>query len=146
MRTFNGLQIFTQQLTNSGQLDQRYVRITGNTEPANIFLNNLDQSVDFFKETNFNVTKNLTVFSSDTDEVYCTGYLPDISNGKIFTIKNNSNSWNPLTIYTFSPEQRFENSNDDYLYIYKKNGVTLAGIKNNNYTGWIGLGFSQGIT
>ena len=29
MRTFNGLQIFTEQLTNSGQLDQRYVRITG---------------------------------------------------------------------------------------------------------------------
>lgn len=30
MRTFNGLQIFTEQLTNSGQLDLRYVRITGN--------------------------------------------------------------------------------------------------------------------
>lgn len=32
MRTFNGLQIFTQQLTNSGQLDARYVRITGNVD------------------------------------------------------------------------------------------------------------------
>jgi hypothetical protein len=30
MRTFNGLQIFTEQLTNSGQLDLRYVRISGN--------------------------------------------------------------------------------------------------------------------
>jgi hypothetical protein len=29
MRTFNGLQIFTNQLTNSGQLDLRYVQITG---------------------------------------------------------------------------------------------------------------------
>jgi len=29
MRTFNGLQIFTEQLTNSGQLDARYIRITG---------------------------------------------------------------------------------------------------------------------
>ena len=28
MRTFNGLQIFTEQLTNSGQLDQRYVSLT----------------------------------------------------------------------------------------------------------------------
>jgi len=29
MRTFNGLQIFTNQITNSGQLDARYIRITG---------------------------------------------------------------------------------------------------------------------
>ena len=29
MCTFNGLQIFTEQLTNSGQLDLRYIRITG---------------------------------------------------------------------------------------------------------------------
>lgn len=36
MRTFNGLQIFTQQLTNSGQLDLRYVRITGNDLEANL--------------------------------------------------------------------------------------------------------------
>jgi hypothetical protein len=36
MRTFNGLQIFTEQLTNSGQLDLRYVRITGNTSEVNL--------------------------------------------------------------------------------------------------------------
>jgi hypothetical protein len=30
MRTFNGLQIFTEQLTNSGQLDQRYVTLYTN--------------------------------------------------------------------------------------------------------------------
>lgn len=36
MRTFNGLQIFTQQLTNSGQLDQRYVRISGNDSIPNL--------------------------------------------------------------------------------------------------------------
>jgi len=29
MRTFNGLQIFTEQLTNSGQLDLRYMQLTG---------------------------------------------------------------------------------------------------------------------
>ena len=36
MRTFNALQIFTEQLTNSGQLDARYVRITGNASEANL--------------------------------------------------------------------------------------------------------------
>ena len=36
MRTFNGLQIFTDQLTNSGQLDLRYVRITGNQNISNV--------------------------------------------------------------------------------------------------------------
>lgn len=36
MRTFNGLQIFTQQLTNSGQLDLRYARITGNDSEINL--------------------------------------------------------------------------------------------------------------
>jgi hypothetical protein len=46
MRTFNGLQIFTDQLTNSGQLDARYVTlytdqtITGSkTLKNNIILN-----------------------------------------------------------------------------------------------------------
>jgi len=32
MRTFNGLQIFTDQLTNTGQLDLRYIQLTGNQE------------------------------------------------------------------------------------------------------------------
>jgi hypothetical protein len=36
MRTFNGLQIFTEQLTNTGQLDARYVRITGNQNIENL--------------------------------------------------------------------------------------------------------------
>lgn len=36
MRTFNGLQAFTQQLTNSGQLDARYARITGNNSEVNL--------------------------------------------------------------------------------------------------------------
>lgn len=38
MRTFNGLQIFTQQLTNSGQLDSRYVRFTENNDLPNLNL------------------------------------------------------------------------------------------------------------
>ena len=36
MRTFNGLEIFTQQLTNSGQLDLRYIGITGNQNIQNL--------------------------------------------------------------------------------------------------------------
>jgi len=36
MRTFNGLQIFTQPLTNSGQLDLRYIGITGNQNIQNL--------------------------------------------------------------------------------------------------------------
>lgn len=46
MRTFNGLQIFTPQLTNSGQLDQRYVTlntdqtITGRKTIANSLIYN----------------------------------------------------------------------------------------------------------
>lgn len=36
MRTFNGLQIFTEQLTNSGQLDARYIRITGDQNVYNL--------------------------------------------------------------------------------------------------------------
>lgn len=38
MRTFNGLQIFTDQLTNSGQLDVRYVRISENNTIPNLNL------------------------------------------------------------------------------------------------------------
>lgn len=36
MRTFNGLQVFTTQLTNSGQLDLRYIRITGDQDVQNL--------------------------------------------------------------------------------------------------------------
>ena len=36
MRTFNGLQVFTTQLTNSGQLDARYLRITGDQNVYNL--------------------------------------------------------------------------------------------------------------
>jgi len=42
MRTFNGLQIFTPQLTNSGQLDLRYVTLHSNQTISGIkTLNNI---------------------------------------------------------------------------------------------------------
>ena len=36
MRTYSSNQIFVSALTNSGQLDARYVRITGNASEANL--------------------------------------------------------------------------------------------------------------
>jgi len=145
MRTFNGLQIFTEQLTNSGQLDLRYVRISGNDQPANIYLGNLTQDFDFHKNTNFNINKSINIFVSDQNDSNFTGFLPDVSNGKMITIKNHSTSTIPLYISGYSPNQKFEYS-DEYLEIYQKHGVTFLGIKNNFYTGWVSTSFTQGVS
>lgn len=145
MRTFNGLQIFTPQLTNSGQLDARYVRISENNQPANIFLGNLTQDFDFHRNTNFNINKSINVFVSDQNATNFTGFLPDITNGKLITIKNHSISDLPLYISGYSINQIFDRS-DEYLEIYQKHGVSLLGIKNNFYTGWVSMSFTQGIS
>jgi len=145
MRTFNGLQIFTEQLTNSGQLDLRYVRISGNDESANIYLKNLTQDFDFHRNTNFNINKSINVFVSDQNNSNFTGFLPDVTNGKLITIKNHSTSDLPLYISGYSDKQIFERS-DEYLEIYQKHGVSLLGIKNNFYTGWVSMSFTQGIS
>ena len=144
MRTFNGLQIFTEQLTNSGQLDLRYVRISGNDQPANIYLGNLTQDFDFHKNTNFNINKSINIFVSDQNTNF-TGFLPDITNGKLITIKNHSISDLPLYISGYSINQIFDRS-DEYLEVFQKHGVSLLGIKNNFYTGWVSMQFTQGIT
>ena len=145
MRTFNGLQIFTQQLTNSGQLDLRYVRISGNDQPANIYFGNLSQDFDFHRNTNFNINKSINIFVSDQNNSNFTGFLPDVTNGKLITIKNHSTSDLPLYISGYSDKQIFERS-DEYLEIYQKHGVSLLGIKNNFYTGWVSMSFTQGIS
>ena len=144
MRTFNGLQIFTPQLTNSGQLDLRYVRISGNI-PADIYLGNLTQDFDFHRNTNFNINKSINVFVSDQNATNFTGFLPDVSNGKLITIKNHSISDLPLYISGYSINQIFDRS-DEYLEVFQKHGVSLLGIKNNFYTGWVSMQFTQGIT
>ena len=87
MRTFNGLQIFTEQLTNSGQLDLRYVRISGNDQPANIYLGNLTQDYAFYSNTNFNIINSFNVSYNDTFQQY-TGYMPELIDKKLITIKN----------------------------------------------------------
>ena len=141
MRTFNGLQIFTPQLTNSGQLDARYVRISGTNQP---YLGDVTLDFDFHRNTNFNINKSMNIFVSSNNTNY-TGFLPDVTNGKLITIKNHSTSDIPLYISGYSDKQFFERS-DDYLEIYQKHGVTLLGIKNNFYTGWVSTSFTQGVS
>lgn len=143
MRTFNGLQIFTEQLTNSGQLDLRYVRITGNGQSANIYLNNLTQTYDFHKNTNFNITNSTNIFHSDDGGQY-TGYLPNVVDKKVFFIKN-LNSTLPLIISGYSTGQGFDMS-DELLTINAPQFVNIIGVVNNYYTGWVNLSSSQGVS
>jgi len=145
MRTFNGLQIFTKQLTNSGQLDLRYVRISGNDQPANIFLGNLQQDYDFYKNTNFNINKSVNIFYSDDNRQY-SGYLPDVVDKTLIIIKNLTlNSPFTLTISGYSPNQQFDQSNSELLTIGNLNGGTFLGVKNQYYTGWISVNKTNGV-
>jgi hypothetical protein len=143
MRTFNGLQVFTQQLTNSGQLDLRYVRISGNDQPANIYFGNLSQDYSFFKNTNFNITKTMNIFYSDNGGNY-TGYMPNVIDKSVISIKNLSSN-QPLTISGYASNQIFDMS-DEVLSINSPQGVNLIGIVNNTYTGWVNLLSSQGVS
>lgn len=144
MRTFNGLQIFTEQLTNSGQLDLRYVRISGNTEPANIFLGNLTEDYDFHFSTNFNISKTLNIFYTNNGNDY-TGYMPDVVDKKIVKIKNLSNFAAPLTISGYASNQIFDLS-DELLSIGSLQGADFLGVKNDYYTGWINIAKTNGIS
>ena len=147
MRTFNGLQIFTEQLNNSGQLDLRYIRITGNNVPANIFLGNLNQDYDFHTNTNFNITKSFNIFyASDINRPYY-GYLPDVVDKAVVIIKNLSpNSLFPLVISGYSSQQQFDKSNSEILSIGNLNGGTFLGVKNQYYTGWISVNKTNGVS
>jgi hypothetical protein len=144
MRTFNGLQIFTQQLTNSGQLDLRYVRITGNDQSANIYLNNLTQDYDFFVNTNFNITKSMNIFYSDDANTY-TGYMPDITDKKIITIKNLTNISGPLILSGYAEDQKFDLASE-LLSVGSLNGGDFLGVKNQYYTGWISITKTNGVS
>jgi len=145
MRTFNGLQIFTQQLTNTGQLDLRYPRITGNDQGANLILgDNIQSNYNFYSDTNFNVTNYINIF-------YCTGTngsytasLPDITDKKTIIIKN-LKSTNPLIITGYNTNQIFDNS-DSTLALPAPASIALVGVINNNYTGWVCLESTAGIS
>jgi len=145
MRTFNGLQIFTQQLTNTGQLDLRYPRITRNDQGANLILgDNIQSNYNFYSDTNFNVTNYINIF-------YCTGTngsytasLPDITDKKTIIIKN-LKSTNPLIITGYNTNQIFDNS-DSTLALPAPASIALVGVINNNYTGWVCLESTAGIS
>jgi len=146
MRTFNGLQIFTEQLTNSGQLDLRYVRISGNNQPANIYFGDRSLNYDFFKNTNFNITKSMNIFYSDNDSNQYTGYMPSIIDKQIITIKNLSTSLNNvLTISGYTPDEKFDFASE-ILSIGSLNGGEFLGVRNNNYTGWISVSKTNGVS
>ena len=142
MRTFNGLQIFTEQLTNSGQLDLRYVRITGNNQPANIYFGNLNQNYSFHQDQNFNITDSVNIFYSNSVNLDFTGFLPEVEDSKMITIKNLSNR--PLYISGANISNIFDRS-DEYLTLSAPHAITLLGVNNNTYTGWVNINSTQGI-
>jgi len=139
MRTFNGLQVFTAQLTQSGQLDTRYVRISGDAyENKNLYTN-----YALYKNQNFTIDSSLTVFTSDDSKQY-TGYLPDIIDTQTLTIKNISSTNQPLFITGYNG-QKFDNA-DSTVSLTAPVALKIVGIKNNNYTGWISVTATAGIS
>ena len=144
MRTFNGLQIFTEQLTNSGQLDLRYVRITGNDNGANlIFGDNIQSNYSFYKNTNFNIQNSTNIFYSNDGNAY-TGYLPDIKDKTTIYIKNLYSS-QVLTVTGYNSQQGFDMA-DEVIDIPAPQCIHLLGVKNNTYTGWVNLNSTAGIS
>jgi len=139
MRTFNGLQVFTAQLTQSGQLDTRYVRISGDAYENK----NLYTSYALYKNQNFNIENALTVFVSDDSNRY-TGYLPDITDTQTLTIKNISSSNIPLFLTGYNG-QKFDNA-DSTLNLPAPVALKIVGIKNNNYTGWLSVTATAGVS
>jgi hypothetical protein len=144
MRTFNGLQIFTEQLTNTGQLDLRYVRISGNNAPSNlIFGDDIQSNYSFYSDTNFNITNNINIFYATGNIVY-TAYLPNITDKKMITIKN-LKSTNPLFISGYNPIQIFDVS-DETIDLPSPASISLLGVIKSNYTGWVCLQSTAGIS
>jgi hypothetical protein len=138
MRTFNGAQFYLTQLTNSGQLDDRYLRTAQSND---IKIQNLTQNHNFYSNKNFNITESTNIFYSNNSGNY-TGYLPPVISGRVLTIKN-LGSAKPLTISGFMGDV-FDQS-DDTLTVYSTQGVSLIGVVSNNYTGWVNLSSTQGV-
>jgi len=139
MRTFNGAQLFINQLTFSGQLDDRYLR---SAQSNNIKLQNLTQNHNFYKNESFNITESANIFTA-TDSGYYTGFLPPVVSGKIITIKN-LGSEKPLSISGHMGDV-FDQS-DDVLTIFSTQGISVLGVMNDSYTGWVNLTSTQGVS
>lgn len=145
MRTFNGLEIFTNQLTNSGQLDLRYPRITGNDQGANlIFGEKIKSNYNFYSDTNFDVTNYINIFYSTGTNGSYTASLPNIIDKQMIIIKN-LKSTNPLIITGYNTSQIFDVS-DANLSLPAPASIALVGVINNNYTGWVCLESTAGIS
>lgn len=142
MRTFNGLQIFTDQLTNSGQLDLRYVRISGNNTPANIYLGNLTQDYSFYSNTNFNITKSFNIYYNNTFQEY-TGYMPELIDKKLIAVKNLSITFS-LPIKSYSSSQVFDRSDSTFV-MPPLTSFEFLGVNQPNYSGWVSIKSTPGI-
>jgi hypothetical protein len=142
MRTFNGLQIFTQQLTNSGQLDARYVRISGNTQPANLFFGDLTQEYDFYKDSNFQITNSANIFYCQNNQTF-TGFMPDVVDKTLLFVKNLSPQAN-LILSGYNQQQIFDQSSN-LLEMASSAGMTFFGFKREHYTGWAIINETQGV-
>jgi len=141
MRTLNGFQIYNDiylDLSKSGVLDGRFVRITGD----NFVNDNFYFDYDFYKNQNFNISQSFTVFLSNDDKAY-TGYLPDVTDKKSIKIKNLSSSI-PVFLTGYQ-NQRFDYA-DSTLNLPSPVCVDLVGIRRDDYTGWVSINSTAGIS
>lgn len=139
MRTFNGTFFNVLQLTSNSQLDSRYLLRSGSND---VKLSNVTQSHNFYKNTSFNITESSNIFMA-TDSGFYTGYLPPVASGKVLAIKN-IGSENPLLISGYMGSV-FDQS-DDTVTIFSNQGLTLLGVLNNSYTGWVNISSTQGVS
>lgn len=140
MRSLNGNFITLSVLNNTGQLDGRYMI---KDQPTNLNLLDSNQSFNFYKNQNFNIQNSANVFSSDDGLAY-TGFLPNVTSGKLLIIKNLGSDI-ALTISGYNSQQVFDKS-DEVLNVYSTQGVTLLGVINSEYTGWANINMTQGLS
>lgn len=140
-RLLNGNYITLSFLTNTGQFDGRYMI---KNQPTDLNLLNLNQDFNFYKNTNFNITNSVNLFTSDDGASY-TGFLPNVTSGRMIIVKN-LGSDEPFTISGYNSDQKFDRSADEVLNVYSTQGVTLLGVLTDDYTGWANVSMSQGIS
>ena len=105
-------------------------------------IGNLNQDYSFYQDQNFNITDSVNIFYSNSVDLDFTGFLPEVEDSKMITIKNLSNR--PLYISGANISNIFDRS-DEYLTLSAPHGITLLGVNNNTYTGWVNINSTQGI-
>ena len=141
MRTLNGFQIYNDiylELSKSGLLDGRFIRISGD----NFVNDNFYYDYDFYKNQNFNLSKSFTVFLNENGGSY-TGYMPDVVDKKSIKIKN---LYSPTTLFlTGYQNQRFDYA-DSTSNLPSPVCIDLLGIRREGYTGWVSINSTAGIS